>query len=76
MRKAGFRVEVDDQAAGLGAKIRAARQDRLPYIIVLGEREAESGQVSVRSRREGELGTMNLDELITKMRFELENKTI
>ncbi len=76
MRKAGFRVEVDDQAAGLGAKIRAARQDRLPYIIVLGEREAESGQVSVRSRREGELGTMNLDELVTKMRFELENKTI
>ena len=74
--KAGFRVEVDSQSAGLGAKIRAARQERLPYIAVLGEREAESGQIAVRSRREGELGAMMPEELLAKMRFELENKTI
>lgn len=73
---AGFRVDVDVQSAGLGAKIRAARQERLPYIAVLGEREAESGKLAVRSRREGELGAMLPEELLAKMRFELENKTI
>ncbi len=76
MRKQGFRVEVDDQSAGLGAKIRAARQERLPYILVLGEREAASDEVAVRSRREGELGSMKLDALLKKMAEELANKTI
>ncbi len=76
MRKQGFRVEVDDQSAGLGAKIRAARQERLPYILVLGEREAASGEVAVRSRKDGELGSMTLDALMKKMAEEVANKTI
>ncbi len=75
-RQAGFRVEVDEEAAGLGAKIRNARQARLPYILVLGDREAESGEIAVRSRREGELGAMPVEKLLAKMRQELENKTI
>ena len=74
MRKAGFRVEVDPQAAGLGAKIREARSARLPYIFVLGDKEAGEGTLAVRSRREGELGTMKIAEIIGKMKFELENK--
>ena len=74
MRKAGFRVEVDPQAAGLGAKIREARSARLPYIFVLGEKEAGDGTLAVRSRREGELGAMKIAEIIEKMKFELENK--
>ena len=74
MRKAGFRVEVDPQAAGLGAKIREARSARLPYIFVLGDKEAGEGTLAVRSRREGELGTMKIAEIIEKMKFELENK--
>ena len=74
MRKAGFRVEVDPQAAGLGAKIREARSARLPYIFVLGEKEAADGTLAVRSRREGELGGMKIAEIIEKMKFELENK--
>ena len=74
MRKAGFRVEVDPQAAGLGAKIREARSARLPYIFVLGDKEAGEGTLAVRSRREGELGTMKISEIIEKMKFELENK--
>ncbi|MCQ2352513.1 MAG: threonine--tRNA ligase [Victivallaceae bacterium] len=76
MRKQGFRVEVDDQSAGLGAKIRAARQERLPYILVLGEREAATDEIAVRSRREGELGAMKLDALLKKMSEELANKSI
>ena len=74
MRKAGFRIEVDPQAAGLGAKIREARSARLPYIFVLGEKEAGDGTLAVRSRREGELGAMKIAEIIEKMKFELENK--
>ena len=74
MRKAGFRVEVDPQAAGLGAKIREARSARLPYIFVLGDKEAGEGTLAVRSRREGELGAMKIAEIIEKMKFELENK--
>ena len=74
MRKAGFRVEVDLQAAGLGAKIREARSARLPYIFVLGDKEAGEGTLAVRSRREGELGAMKIAEIIEKMKFELENK--
>ena len=74
MCKAGFRVEVDTQAAGLGAKIREARSARLPYIFVLGDKEAGEGTLAVRSRREGELGAMKIAEIIEKMKFELENK--
>ena len=74
MRKAGFRVEVDTQAAGLGAKIREARSARLPYIFVLGDKEAADGTLAVRSRREGELGGMKIAEIIEKMKIELENK--
>jgi len=75
-RKQGFRVEVDDQSAGLGAKIREARSARLPYIFVLGEKEAAEGTLAVRSRREGELGGMKIAEIIEKMKYELENKVI
>lgn len=76
LRAKGFRVEVETQAGSLGAKIKDARKDRLPYMLVIGEREAEDGTVAVRSRREGELGTMNLEQLAEKMRFEVENKIV
>ena len=76
LRAKGFRVGVDEQAAGLGAKIRAARNERVPYLMVLGEREAETGCVSLRTRREGELGAMSVDEVAKKMQNEVENKIV
>ena len=76
LKAKGFRVTVDEQAAGLGAKIRAARNERVPYLMVIGEREAESGMVAVRNRREGELGAMSIEEVAEKMQKEVENKTI
>ncbi len=76
LKAQGFRVTVDEQAAGLGAKIRAARNERVPYLMVIGEREAESGMVAVRNRREGELGAMSVEEVAEKMKKEVENKTI
>ncbi|MBE6380257.1 MAG: threonine--tRNA ligase [Lentisphaerae bacterium] len=72
----GFRVELDDRAESLGARIKDARNQRTNYIIVIGEREAENGQVGVRNRREGELGAMNLADLMKKMQFEVANKII
>ena len=76
LRAKGFRVGVDEQAAGLGAKIRSARNERVPYLMVLGEREAETGCVSLRTRREGELGAMTVEEVAKKMQNEVENKMV
>ena len=76
LRGMGFRVDVDEQAAGLGAKIRAARQERIPYLLVLGEKEAENGTLAVRNRRDGELGEMNLAKLAEKMKEAVDNREI
>ena len=76
LRGMGFRVDVDEQAAGLGAKIRAARQERIPYLLVLGEKEAENGTLAVRNRRDGELGEMNLIKLAEKMKEAVDNREI
>ncbi|MCQ2379486.1 MAG: threonine--tRNA ligase [Victivallaceae bacterium] len=76
LKQSGFRVSVDERSAGLGAKIRDGRLERLPYMAVIGEREAESGQVAVRSRRDGDLGSMDLAALIARMREEVDTKRI
>ena len=76
LRGRGFRVEVDNRASSLGAKIKDARNDRIPYLLVVGEREAEDGSVAVRNRREGELGSMSVTQLAEKMRFEVDNKIV
>ena len=64
---AGFRCEVDERAEKIGYKIREARNERVPYMLVVGEKEAESGTVSVRRRDETEnqdLGSMSIDALL------------
>ena len=76
LRANGIRVELDDRAESLGARIKDARNQRTNYILVCGEREAEANLIGVRSRREGELGAMNLTELLKKMQFEVANKII
>ncbi len=72
LEEEGFRVEVDDRNERLGYKIREAETQKVPYILVVGKREAESGTVSVRRRKEGDLGTMKVEELVERMRRELE----
>ena len=74
LREAGFRVELDDRPASLGAKIKDARHDRIPYLLVVGAQEAENGGFAVRSRREGELGVMTPAQLMEKMKTEVDNK--
>lgn len=64
LRQEGLRCEMDERAEKIGYKIREARESRVPYILVVGEKEAESGSVSVRSREEGNLGSMKLQRLV------------
>ncbi|MCX6984315.1 MAG: threonine--tRNA ligase [Lentisphaerae bacterium] len=70
----GFRVDTDTRTEKIGAKIRDARNLRVPFIAVIGEKEVAAGTVSVRSRREGELGAISIDALIEKMKNEVAEK--
>ncbi|HAL93093.1 MAG TPA: threonine--tRNA ligase [Verrucomicrobia bacterium] len=67
LRAQDFRVVVDERAEKMGAKIRDAQMQKIPYMLVLGGREIENGTVSVRGRVAGDLGAMPLDAFIEKM---------
>jgi len=69
LRKAGFRVESNLKSDKIGAKIREAQLQKVPYMLVLGDKELEEGKVAVRERKEGDIGAMSLEEfkeLITR----------
>lgn len=74
--EAGFRVEGDYRGAKLGAKIREAQLGLIPYMFVLGEKDRDSGSVTVRDRIDGDLGTMSLDEAITKLKAEVDERRV
>ena len=71
---AGLRVEVDTRNEKIGYKIREARNERVSYIGVIGEKEMESGELTVRSSRDGELGSMKLDVFTAKLLEEIAKK--
>jgi threonyl-tRNA synthetase len=73
---AGVRVTVDRDSEKIGAKIRLARLARVPYMLVIGAREAEEGTVSVRHRDQDDLGTIPLDEFITQIQREIQNRSL
>lgn len=62
---AGVRVEMDDRAEKIGFKIREAQLQKVPYMLVVGEKEAAEKQVAVRSRDKGEMGSMNLNDFVS-----------
>jgi threonyl-tRNA synthetase len=69
LRSAGFRVESNLKSDKIGAKIREAQLQKVPYMLVLGDKELEEGKVAVRERKEGDIGAMSLEEfkeLITR----------
>jgi threonyl-tRNA synthetase len=72
LRAKGLRVDIDISAEKLGAKIRSATLQKVPYQVVVGPRDEAAGTVSVRSRTAGDLGAMTVDELIGKLAGELE----
>ena len=63
----GFRVEVDERNEKIGYKIREAQMQKIPYMLVLGDKEIESGSVGVRSRKDGDLGAMKKEDFIAKL---------
>ena len=72
----GIRVELDDRNEKIGYKLREARNQRVNYICVIGEREAEAGTLTVRSSKAGELGEMSAEEFTEKLLEEIKTKTM
>lgn len=74
LTSAGLRVENDLRSEKIGYKIREAQLQKIPYMIVVGDKEAEQGNVAVRSRKEGDLGTMPVEAFIEKAQKEVAEK--
>lgn len=76
LSKAGVRVELDDRNEKIGYKIREAQLYKIPYMLVIGDREVEQGAVGLRKRGEGDLGAFALQEFVTKIVEEIKQKTM
>lgn len=74
LRNMNFRVEVDVRSETIGAKIKNARNERVPYIAVVGDKEVAERTLSVRSRREGEIGVISFDKLKEKLSADVAGK--
>jgi threonyl-tRNA synthetase len=74
LRKAGIRAELDVRSEKVGYKIREAEVHKIPYMVIVGDKEAESGKISVRRKGEGDLGQMELDDFLKRLTDEIENK--
>lgn len=70
LKKEGLRCEVDERAEKIGYKIRAAQLEKIPYMLIIGEKEVQSDSVSVRSRDGGDLGSMSVERLTELLREE------
>ena len=73
LQKAKIRVEVDDRQEKIGYKIREAQLQKIPYMLVVGDKEKEANAVGVRSRKDGDLGAKGLKEFIDSIKSEIEN---
>ncbi len=76
MKAQGIRVSVDDRSEKIGYKIREAQMSKVPYMLVVGEKEAEAGEVAVRRRDKGDMGAMNADDFIAVVRKDIDEKTV
>ena len=68
-----IRVELDSRPEKMGYKIREAQVQKIPYMLVIGDKEIEAGAVGVRNRKEGDLGQISVDEFISKIKDEIKN---
>ncbi|MBQ0098667.1 MAG: threonine--tRNA ligase [Oscillospiraceae bacterium] len=76
LEEKGMRVEVDDRSEKIGYKIREAQLTKVPYMIVVGDKDIENNTVSVRERKEGDIGAMSLEDFIARAVEEIETKVI
>ncbi len=75
MKEAGIRAELDSRNEKIGYKIREAQMEKVPYMLVVGEKEAADGSVSVRRRDKGDTGAVPADEFIAQVKREIAEKT-
>lgn len=76
LRDNGIKAEVDTRSETIGYKIRSAQMEKVPYMIILGDKELESGKISVRHRKDGDLGEMNIDEFIKRVSEEIKTRRL
>ncbi len=74
LRAAGIRAEEDLRNEKIGYKIREAQMQKIPYMLVIGDKEMNEGLVAVRSRKDGDIGAMQLDEFLAKVKEENDQK--
>jgi threonyl-tRNA synthetase len=73
LEEEGIRVELDDRQEKIGYKIREAQLQKVPYMLILGDKEVEAGAVGVRARKEGDIGQMPINQFISKIKDEIKN---
>ena len=71
-----IRVEIDDRSEKIGYKIREAQLEKVPYMLLVGDKDIENNTVSIRDRRDGDIGSMSIEEFIAKITEEVNNKVI
>jgi threonyl-tRNA synthetase len=76
LRRAGFRVETNTRSDKIGAKIRDAQMQKIPYMLVLGDQEFENKQVAVRERKQGDIGAMSLNEFKEMITLQKEKRSL
>ncbi len=74
LKSLGMRIDLDDSKEGLGKKVRAAKVDKIPYWLVIGDKEVEAGKVTLESRDNGQLGQIDIDELVSRLTEEITHK--
>ncbi len=75
LQREGFRAEVDDRSETIGKKIRDAEHRKIPYMLIVGAKEAEAGTVSVRRHQRGDEGTLSLEAFIAKLHEQINQET-
>ena len=76
LNNSGVRAEIDTRAEKIGYKIREAQLHKIPYMLVIGEKEVESGTVSVRKRGEGDIGAMSIADFVDSAKTDVAEKAI
>ena len=71
-----IRVEIDDRSEKVGYKIREAQLEKIPYMLVVGDKDIENDAVAVRSRKEGDIGSMGIAEFIKRIKEDIDEKKI
>ena len=75
LEELNIRVEIDERQEKIGYKIREAQLQKIPYMLIIGDKEIETNNVGVRSRKDGDIGQMKLEDFVTKLQEEVENFT-